>query len=119
MDKFDLGKRDVDLEQINKQIAAKEQLLRNKEDELAKKGKDNEYLEHVYNEYKIISTQVLKEKEKLIVAMKTIINHLDDIVKNNKLTKEDLTEIREEKKIIVKTINRVSKEIEELHKEKK
>jgi hypothetical protein len=113
---IDLGKRDVDLEQLNKQIAAKEQLLRSKEDELAKKRKDNEYLEHVYNEYKIISSQVQKEKEKLIVAMKNIVNHLDDIVKNNKLTKEELTEIQEEKMVIVKTINRVSKELEKLHK---
>lgn len=112
---FDLGKRDLHLAQINKQIAAKEQLLRIKEDELLKKGKDNEYLKHVYDEYKIISTQIQNEKEKLIIAMKKIIQHLDDIVKNNnKLSKEDLSEIREEKNIIVKIIHRLTKELEEL-----
>ena len=112
---FDLGKRDLHLAQINKQIAAKEQLLRSKEDELLKKGKDNEYLKHVYDEYKIISTQIQNEKEKLIIAMKKIIQHLDDIVKNNnKLSKEDLSEIREERNIIVKIIHRVTKELEEL-----
>ncbi len=112
---FDLGKRDLHLAQINKQIAAKEQLLRSKEDELLKKGKDNEYLKNVYDEYKIISTQIQNEKEKLIIAMKKIIQHLDDIVKNNnKLSKEDLSEIREEKNIIVKIIHRVTKELEEL-----
>ena len=112
---FDLGKRDLHLAQINKQIAAKEQLLRIKEDELLKKGKDNEYLKNVYDEYKIISTQIQNEKEKLIIAMKKIIQHLDDIVKNNnKLSKEDLSEIREERNIIVKIIHRVTKELEEL-----
>ena len=112
---FDLGKRDLHLAQINKQIAAKEQLLRSKEDELLKKGKDNEYLKHVYDEYKIISTQIQNEKENLIIAMKKIIQHLDDIVKNNnKLSKEDLSEIREERNIIVKIIHRVTKELEEL-----
>lgn len=108
---FDLGKRDLHLEQIRKQLSAKEQLLRNKEDELKIKGKNNEYLENVYNEYKVISTQIQKEKENLIDAMKKIIQHLDDIVKNDKLTTEDLTEIREEKNVIVKIINRLSKEL--------
>ena len=112
---FDLGKRDLYLEQINKQIAEKEKLLRSKADELLKKGKDNEYLEHVYNEYQNISTQIQKEKEDLIIAMKKIIQHLDDIVKNNnKLSKEDLIDIRDEKKIIVKIIHRLTKELEEL-----
>jgi hypothetical protein len=112
---FDLGKRDLHLAQINKQIAAKEQLLRSKEDELLKKGKDNEYLKNVYDEYKIISTQIQNEKEKLIIAMKKIIQHLDDIVKNNnKLSKKDLSDIHEEKNIIVKIINRLTKELEEL-----
>jgi hypothetical protein len=112
---FDLGKRDLHLAQINKQIAAKEQLLRIKEDELLKKGKDNEYLKNVYDEYKIISTQIQNEKEKLIIAMKKIIQHLDDIVKNNnKLSKKDLSDIHEEKNIIVKIINRLTKELEEL-----
>jgi len=119
MDKpFDLGKRDIYLEQINKQIAAKEQLLRSKEDELLKKGKDNEYIEEVYNEYKIISIQIQNDKEKLIVAMKNIINHLDDIVKNNNLSKDDLIEIQDEKKVIVKIINRITKELEDLIKQR-
>jgi hypothetical protein len=112
---FDLGKRDIDLEKISKQIAAKEQLLRSKQYELSKKGKDNEYLEDVYNEYKNISTKIQKEKEELIVAMKKITQHLDDIIK----TIESKEEIQHEKKIIVKTINRLTKELEELRKENK
>ena len=109
-----LGQRDISLEQIRKQLISKEKLLRSKEDELLKKGKDNEYLNHVYEEYKSHSVKIQKEKEKLTLAMKNIINHLDDIVKNDKLTKltkEDLTEIREEKKEIVKSMNRISKEL--------
>jgi hypothetical protein len=106
-----LGQRDISLEQIRKQLIAKEKLLRSKEDELLKKGKDNEYLNHVYEEYKSHSKKIQKEKENLTLAMKNIINHLDDIVKLTKLTKEDLTEIREEKKEIVKSMNRISKEL--------
>ena len=108
---FDLGKRDLTLKQIYKQLVTKEQLLRNKEDELKIKGKNNEYLEYVHNEYKLNSNKMQNEKENLTVAMNNIIQHLDDIVKNNKLTKEDLTEIQEEKKVIVKIINRLSKEL--------
>lgn len=110
-DDIPIGKRDIYLEQINKQLIAKQKLLRSKEDELEKKRKDNEYLNHVYEEYKHLSTKTQKEKENLIDAMERIINHLDDIIKNNKLlTNEDLTEIQEEKMDITNLLKELKKQ---------
>jgi hypothetical protein len=105
---IDIGKRDLDLEKICKQLSAKKQLLRSKEDELVKKGKDNEYLQRVCEEYNSYSKESQKEKEQLIVAMNKIIQHLDELLKDGKLPKE---EIREEKNVIVKKINRLTKEL--------
>jgi len=102
-----ISERDLSLEQINNQLTAKEQFLRNKKVELLKKGKDNEYLKPVNEEYNFYSKEKEKEKEKIIIAMKKVIQHLDEVTNdsNSKLTKEDLIEIGKEKKEIEKIIN--------------
>lgn len=115
--KINLADRDLYLKQIEAQISAKRKFLLQKQKMLKEESKKNEFLDIVKNDYKKYYDFIIKQKEREIDSMNTLQQYLDDIIKTNKLTEEDLINSRKDQKSIVREINKMKGDLDELIKE--
>jgi hypothetical protein len=109
-----LAHRDLVLEQIEKQIKAKKQLLVNKSKDLKKKQDTNEFLDIVKNDYNKYYTYILKEKQQQYEAMNMLNNYLDDLIKSEKLVNNQLRTAKIEQGEILSEMNKIKTELDEL-----
>lgn len=115
--KINLADRDLYLKQIEAQISAKRKFLLQKQKMLKEESKKNEFLDIVKNDYKKYYDFIIKQKEREIDSMNTLQQYLNDIIKTNKLTEEDLINSRKDQKNIVREINKMKGDLDELIKE--
>jgi predicted RND superfamily exporter protein len=104
----DLAKRDSKLLRIKEEIKKRDQFLLKKTAELEEKCKSNEYLEHVKNDYVSYSNEVKHEKQKQLGALNVINQYLDNLIKTNQLTGEQLRTAKHELNDVLKEINKIS-----------
>ena len=104
----DLAKRDSNLLRIKEEIKKRDQFLLKKTAELKEKCKSNEYLEDVKNDYVSYSNGVKHEKQKQLEALNVINKYLDNLIKTNQLTEEQLRTAKHELNDVLKEINKIS-----------
>jgi hypothetical protein len=111
---LDLASRDEHLQNIQKQIIAKRQLLLDKQKMLKDTSKQNHFLKEVYDDYGKYYIFIMKQKEQQISAMNTIKEYLNDIIVSGKLTNKDILLAKKEQKKILAEINNVKSSLNEI-----
>ena len=109
-----LAKRDLQILQLEKEIKIRKQLLINKRKELEENNKINHYLEGIKKKYNNYYENAIEEKQQQYDALLLIKQYLDDLISSEKLSDEDLRSAKHEQKVIIKEINKVKSELEDL-----
>jgi hypothetical protein len=109
-----LGERDNYINQINQQIAAKRNMLLEKQKILKEKTAHNQFLKGVQNDYMTYYKFIHKQKQDQMNAMNTISQYLDDLIVNGKLTEEDLEETRKDQEEILNTIGNIKNDLNKI-----
>jgi len=106
-----LAERDSYLYQIERQVEAKRKLLLKKKRLLDKKIQKNEFLEAAKEDYNLYLENVIKETMDQYMALKIIADHIDNIIedgiKEETMTKDDLKNAKKEHKEIVEEMNKI------------
>lgn len=109
-----LAKRDLQIIKLEKEIESRKQLLINKRKELEENNKINHHLEGVKQKYNKYYENTIKEKQQQYDAILLIKQYLDEIINSKQLSNEDLRTAKHEQNTIMKEIEKVKSELEDL-----
>ncbi len=109
-----LAQRDLQFIQISEEIKNKKRLLINKNKELKKKAEINEYLSTVRSDYTKYYDYILQEKQKQYDALLLINGYMGDLMKTEKLVDSQLRTAKHDQKDILREIEKVKAELDEL-----
>jgi hypothetical protein len=109
-----LAKRDLQILQLEKEIKNRKQLLVNKKKELDENHKINHYLEGVKKEYNKYYELTIKEKQEQYDALMLIKQYLDDLITSESLLKDELRAVKHDQSNIIKEINKIKSELDDL-----
>ena len=112
--KVQLAERDLRLLQIETEIKNKKRLLIKKKKDLDKKYQVNHYLSDVKQNYSKYYDHIVKEKEKQYNALFLLKEYMDDLIKTEKLVDDQLRVAKHDQKDIIKEIDKVTNELDEL-----
>ena len=92
----------------------KEEDLINYYKQLRKTRQANEVYECLTEEYRHYYQYLLKTKQEQYKALKQISDHLSDLNQKTKLTKNKLSEVKYDQKIILDEMDKVKKDLDDL-----
>jgi hypothetical protein len=109
-----VAKRDIVLNQIERQIKAKKELLIKKYKQLKNKEEINEFLQYVKKDYNEYYNYIINEKEQQILAMKMLKEHLDNLINSEKLLNNQLQSAKIDQQYILNEMNKIKEELDEI-----
>ena len=109
-----LADRDLYLIQIEEEIRNKKKLLVKKKKDLEKKYKLNQYLSEVKNDYSKYYDYILNEKQQQHNALILLKEYIDDLMKTENLVDDQLRSAKHDQKDIIREIDNVKAELDEL-----
>ena len=109
-----LAERDLHLLQIEKEIKHKKSMLVKKKKELDKKYKLNHYLSDVKDDYNKYYDYIVGEKKKEYNALLLLKEYMGDLITTEKLVDEQLRTAKHDQKDIIREIDKVKAELDEL-----
>jgi hypothetical protein len=109
-----LADRDKYLQQIEGQIAAKRKLLLNKRNYLERTLKENAFLDGVKKDYQKYRDYIVKEKQDQLRAMNILKQYTEDLVTSTKLTEANIKETKRDQKDILREMEKIKMELEEI-----
>jgi hypothetical protein len=112
--KVELAERDLQLLQIETEIKNKKRLLIKKKKDLDKKYKVNHYLGDVKQNYSKYYNHIVKEKKQQYNALLLLQEYMDDLMKTEKLVDDQLRVAKHDQKDIIREIDKVKVELDEL-----
>lgn len=112
--KMPVALRDLYLLQIQDEIKSRKSLLIKKKTVLSQKSKLNEYLDTVKEDYNKYYNYILQEKQQQYDSMMILKEYLDDLMKTDGIVNEQLIRAKYEQKDIMKEIDKIKSELDEI-----
>ena len=100
-------------QQILNEITKREKILRNEYRKLKKESPENQ---SVLDDYKQYYNQKIDETSQQHLALQQITNYLDTLSEDILLTNEQLNEIKQDQKEVLKKLNLINRELERITK---
>jgi len=113
----ELTRRDQVLKDIDARIDQKKQILFSKRQFLNRTVKENEYLALVKQGYQKYHHAILKTKQMQLDSMNLIQKHLDTLIREGGLTDQDIQKAELDQQNVLKELDYMRKELDELIKE--
>lgn len=114
---INLADRDNYLTQIENQIQAKRNLLLEKRKTLESTVSQNQFLEGVKNDYQRYHNYIIKQNQEQMRAMNILNQYLGDIMVSGKLTEKDINNTRHEQTSILKEMDKIKSNLDEIIKQ--
>jgi chromosome segregation ATPase len=111
-----LAQRDLYLIQIQEEIKNKRNYILEKNKELEKKQKINEFLSIVKNDYQQYYNHIIQEKQKQYEAMSILNDYLDDLITTKKVLDEELIKAKRDQKQVLREMDNIRTELDEITK---
>ncbi len=112
--KIKLADRDLYVMQMDSQIEAKKKMLLEKKKSLDEESKENEYLDVVKKDYQKYYDYIVKQKENELKMMDTLTNHIDEIIKSTKLSKEEIQKRNKDRNEVLDEIKKLKQGLDDL-----
>jgi hypothetical protein len=109
-----LGERDLYLLQIETEINNKKRLLLKKKRDLDKKQKLNHFLNGVTKDYQKYYNYILNEKQQQYKMLMMLKEYLNDLILTENLVDEQRRTAKHDQKHIIREIDKVKGELDEL-----
>ena len=109
-----LAERDLQLIQIEQEIMNKKRLLVKKKKDFDKKQKLNQYLDGVKVDYTKYYDYIVVEKKQQYNALMLLKEYMSDLMKTEHLVDDQLRTAKHDQKDIIREIDKVKVELDEL-----
>lgn len=114
MNNMTLAQRDLYLIRIDQEINKKKQILLEKYNYLGQVEEDNQYLKVVRNDYNHYYNYIQKEKQDQVDAMNLIRDYIDELIIDGKMTDEDLESAQNDQEKILREIDNIKSDLDEI-----
>jgi hypothetical protein len=115
----DMNNKDTQLMKIEEIIDTKRKMLINKQKRLRFMSKQNAFLDAVREDYDKYNEYIVKQKHDQMKALRVLQSYIDDLNRSTKLTKQNMTDSKEEQRKIVNEIKSIQHNLDEIVKEAK
>lgn len=102
--------QDAKFKRIHEQIEIQEQQLMKNLKEIVEKSKQNEYLSEVQEEHKKHMLKLEQKKRRLITSFESLIEHLQKLAEDDKLSKPDMDDVKFEIKRVKNELKKIMAE---------
>ncbi len=109
-----LGNKDMLLKLLQNKIYELESIKHNHLKEVREKSNENTFLYSVYSDYENKRHNIIRMKEKQQKQILSIIDYLENTINKIQLSKSDLNQTHKEKKLLLKEIDNIQKDIDNL-----
>ena len=109
--KMTLAERDLYLYNIEDQINARRIFILDKGKTIEKKKKVNRFLEEVKNDYQKYYQYIINEKQQQYKSMKVLQNYLDDLIKTEKITNNEISNVKHDQKEILSEMDKIKTDL--------
>ena len=109
-----IGERDLCLLQIETEINNKKKLLLKKKKDLDKKQQVNQFLNGVTKDYQTYYNHILNEKQQQYKMLMMLKEYLNDLIQSEHLVDEQRRTAKHDQKHIIREIDKVKGELDEL-----
>jgi len=107
-----LSERDSKIDKIKNVIENRKKLLREIYKGIRDSTEENEYLKGIVSDYKSYYDNMKKQKETQIESLQKLVYYMDAILQENKHNPDMLRQAKEDKKNILREINKIKREME-------
>jgi hypothetical protein len=111
---MEIALRDMKIYQMRAEIENRKRILCKKRKQLIQNKKNNALLEDVLEDYSIYNNHIISEKKKKIMFLEKLHSYIGKITNDLKLADEKLKESNDEQKNILKEINILKNEMDNL-----
>ena len=109
-----LAKRDQKLLNLESLIENKRAMLLEKQKNLKKSVKENEFLEMVRNDYQRYYNHIIGQKQDQIKAMNLLTDYVNDLIVTGKMTDEDIKKAKYDQIKLVEEMGTIKQSLEPL-----
>ena len=109
-----LADRDLKIIKIENEIKNREKLLLEKRQQLEERKNDNHFLETVAKDYQKYYDYTISEKKQQMQSMIILNNYLENLIKSEKMTREEIREAKNEQKHILKELDNIKSGLDSL-----
>ena len=109
-----LAKRDQKLLNLESLIENKRAMLLEKQKNLKKSVKENEFLEMVRNDYQRYYNHIIGQKQDQIKAMNLLTDYVNDLIVTGKMTDEDIKKAKYDQIKLVEEMGTIKQSVEPL-----
>lgn len=102
--------QDAKFKRIHEQIEIQEQQLMKNLREMVEKSKQNEYLSEVQEEHNKHMLKLEQKKRRLITSFESLIEHLQKLAEDDKLSKPDMDDVKFEIKRVKNELKKIMAE---------
>ena len=106
--------QDQRLAQIEELIEAKRNMLIDKQKQLKNIAKQNQFLEVVRHDYNKYGNYIIQQKRDQMKALELLNNYINDLSVSGNLSKNNLKDAKHEQKKILKEMNSIRKNLDEI-----
>lgn len=106
-----LNNKEEEFHKIEALILLKENMLLNKQKELAEIYNQNKFLENVKNDYATYFQYISRQKEQQIESLKLLNDYIHGLIQSGELKKYDMEDAKLEQKKIIKEINEIKQNL--------
>lgn len=110
----ELESKNDQLLEMERLIAEKRNYLNQYQKKVVGIHKNNEFLEHVRNDYQKYNNYIVDEKNKEMRALKMLNQYIDDLNKSTQLSKQNMIDAKKEQKKILNEINLIQHNLDEI-----
>ena len=111
---LDLASKDEQFIQLQQLIDLKRNMLLDKQNKYKKISKQNHFLEEIKNDYSNYSNYIMKQKQEQIQALEILNNYVRDLTISGKLSKQNVKDAKYEQKKIIKELNSIKHNLDEV-----
>jgi hypothetical protein len=109
-----LEMHDDRLMQIEELINAKRNMLIDKQKQLKKIAKHNQFLSEVAKDYNRFNNYIIQQKQDQMKALELLNNYIHDLTVSGNLSKNNLKDAKQEQRKILREMNLIRKNLDEI-----
>ena len=109
-----LGERDLYIRRLEEEIKNKKELLITQAKDVENVKKSNKFLDSIHKNYKSYYDGAVKEKQQQYDAMMLLKEYLDDLIKQEKISNNQIREAKREQSEIVLEMEKITNELKKI-----
>jgi hypothetical protein len=111
---FNIKEKDDEFTHLQELIEVKKKSLLENQQKIKKIAKQNEFLEHIKNDYANYNQYIIKQKRDQMLALEMLHNYIKDLSESGELSEQNIKDSKQEQKRVLQELKEVKSSLDSL-----